>query len=59
MPVPKQRLLQCVHICPECGQPVILAEMDFKSVTTGIATCKHCGWSGQIEIQVIEVGKPA
>jgi len=38
---------------------MILAEMDLKSVTTGIATCKHCGWSGQIEIQVIEVDKPA
>jgi ssDNA-binding Zn-finger/Zn-ribbon topoisomerase 1 len=45
---------ESVHVCPKCGHIINLAELDLRSITTGIVTCPSCDWSGQIEIQVID-----
>ena len=45
---------ESVHVCPNCGQIINLAELDLRAITTGIVTCPSCDWSGQIEIQVID-----
>ena len=45
---------ESVHVCPNCGQVINLAELDMRAITTGIVTCSACNWSGQIEIQVID-----
>jgi hypothetical protein len=44
---------ESVHVCPNCGFIINLAELDLQAVTTGIVTCPSCAWSGQIEIQVV------
>jgi hypothetical protein len=31
-----------------------LGDIDLMAVTTGIVDCPHCGWAGQIEIQIVE-----
>ena len=48
------RSWESVHVCPNCGHIFNLAELDLRAITTGIATCLSCGWSGQIEITVID-----
>ena len=30
-----------------------LAEIDLKTITTGLISCSNCDWSGPIEIQVV------
>lgn len=45
---------ESVHVCPICGHVINLAEFDMRAITTGIANCPSCEWSGQIEIQVVE-----
>jgi predicted RNA-binding Zn-ribbon protein involved in translation (DUF1610 family) len=45
---------ESVHVCPNCGQVINLAELDLKAITTGIVTCPSCDWSGQIEIQIVD-----
>jgi transcription elongation factor Elf1 len=45
---------ESVHVCPNCGRVINLAELDLIAITTGIVTCPNCDWSGQIEIQVID-----
>ena len=45
---------ESVHVCPNCGHFINLAELDLRAITTGIAICPSCDWSGQIEIQVID-----
>jgi hypothetical protein len=45
---------ESVHVCPNCGHVINLAELDLRAITTGIAICPSCDWSGQIEIQVID-----
>lgn len=45
---------ESVHVCPNCGHVVNLAELDFRAITTGIVICPSCDWSGQIEIQIID-----
>jgi transcription elongation factor Elf1 len=45
---------ESVHVCPSCGHVANLAELDMQAITTGIVTCPDCGWSGQIEIQVVD-----
>ncbi len=42
---------ESVHVCPNCGHVINLAELDMKAITTGIVTCPSCDWSGQIEIE--------
>lgn len=42
-----------VHICPNCKSHIELSELDLRSVTTGIAHCSKCEWSGRIEIAVV------
>jgi len=42
------------HECPDCGHVINLRDMDLKDVATGIVTCPNCGWSGPVEIQIIE-----
>ena len=45
---------ESVHVCPNCGHVINLAELDLKAITTGIVACPNCDWSGQIEIQVVD-----
>jgi hypothetical protein len=45
---------ESVHVCPNCGHVINLAELDLTAITTGIVTCPSCDWSGQIEIQIID-----
>jgi hypothetical protein len=45
---------ESVHVCPNCGNVVNLAELDLRAITTGMVTCSGCKWSGQIEIQVVD-----
>jgi transcription elongation factor Elf1 len=45
---------ESVHVCPNCGHVVNLAELDLRAITTGIVTCPSCDRSGQIEIKVID-----
>jgi ribosomal protein L37AE/L43A len=45
---------ESVHVCPNCGHVINLAELDLRAITTGIVTCPNCDWSGQIEIQIID-----
>jgi hypothetical protein len=46
------------HKCPRCCHALRLADFDLKTVTTGIVTCPNCDWSGPIDIEIIESGKP-
>jgi predicted RNA-binding Zn-ribbon protein involved in translation (DUF1610 family) len=48
------RSWESVHVCPNCGSVIHLAELDLIAMTTGIVTCPSCDWSGQIEIQIID-----
>jgi predicted RNA-binding Zn-ribbon protein involved in translation (DUF1610 family) len=45
---------ESVHVCPNCGHVINLAELDLRAITTGIVTCPSCDWSGPIEIQIID-----
>lgn len=45
---------ESVHVCPNCGNVINLAELDMQAITSGIVVCQDCDWSGQIEIQVID-----
>jgi predicted RNA-binding Zn-ribbon protein involved in translation (DUF1610 family) len=45
---------ESVHVCPNCGRVINLAELDLRAITTGIVPCPSCDWSGQIEIQVVD-----
>jgi len=45
---------ESVHVCPNCGHAINLAELDLRAITTGIVTCPSCDSSGQIEIQIID-----
>jgi predicted RNA-binding Zn-ribbon protein involved in translation (DUF1610 family) len=45
---------ESVHVCPNCGNVVNLAELNLRAITTGMVTCPGCKWSGQIEIQVVD-----
>jgi len=47
---------ESVHVCPECGRALNLADIDLKTITTGIVECPFCDWSGPIEIQIVDVG---
>jgi ribosomal protein L37AE/L43A len=42
------------HVCPACGHPTLIKELELGETTTGIISCPKCPWSGQINIQVIE-----
>ena len=47
---------ESVHICPRCGHILNLAEIDLKTITTGIVACPQCDWEGPVEIQVAHLG---
>jgi predicted RNA-binding Zn-ribbon protein involved in translation (DUF1610 family) len=49
------RKWETVHICPKCGQVLNLAEIDLRTITTGIVDCANCEWSGPVKIEIIEV----
>ncbi len=46
---------ESVHICPRCGHALNLAEIDLKTITTGIVECPKCHWEGPIEIKVSDL----
>jgi hypothetical protein len=54
----KRRLWDNVHVCPKCEHVLYLSEIDLMTVTTGIVDCSKCGWSGPIEIQIVERERP-
>jgi hypothetical protein len=49
-----RRRLESAHVCPGCGHVLNLADIDLKTITTGIVECMNCDWSGPIEIQIVE-----
>jgi predicted RNA-binding Zn-ribbon protein involved in translation (DUF1610 family) len=49
----RRRQWESVHVCPQCGFPMALAELGLRSSTTGLVTCPKCDWSGPIEIRVL------
>ena len=48
--------LESVHVCPKCGSVTKTKKIDLKSVATGILICRACGWSGPINVRIVEVG---
>jgi hypothetical protein len=54
---------ESVHICPKCGYVLNLAEIDLKTVTTGIVECPRCDWSGLMNLNdyvtyiIVQVGR--
>lgn len=50
---------ESVHICPKCEHVINLAEIDLKTITTGIVSCPHCDWSGPVEIRVTDGEAPS
>jgi predicted nucleic acid-binding Zn-ribbon protein len=48
---------QSAHICPSCSYVIDLSELDLIAITTGIVTCPRCGWSGRIEIQIVDADR--
>jgi ribosomal protein L37AE/L43A len=45
---------ESAHVCPACGHPTLLKELELGEATTGIISCPKCPWAGQINIQIIE-----
>jgi hypothetical protein len=54
-----QRRWESVHVCPKCAFAINLAQIDLRTVTTGIVECPRCEWVGPIEIQIAEVDEEA
>lgn len=50
---------ESVHVCPKCSHILNLAEIDLKTITTGIVECPRCDWIGPVEIQVAEADESA
>lgn len=48
---------ESAHLCPRCGHVLNLADIDLKTVTTGIVDCPNCDWSGPIEIKIVDEKK--
>jgi ribosomal protein L37AE/L43A len=46
---------ESVHLCPKCGHPLDLEEMDLEAVTTGIATCPKCDWASPINLKIVQI----
>ena len=46
--------LDSVHVCPKCGSVTKISEIDIKSISSGIHVCQLCGWSGPINVQIVE-----
>jgi transcription elongation factor Elf1 len=49
---------ESVHVCPKCHHVLNLAEIDLRTITTGIVSCPNCEWSGPIEIQMLDQHRP-
>ena len=49
---------ESVHVCPNCGLGINLADLDLRTITTGVVDCHRCGWSGRIEISIVETDEP-
>ena len=45
--------LESAHVCRKCDHAINLAEMDLRSITTGIVVCPKCDWSGAVEIRIV------
>jgi ribosomal protein L37AE/L43A len=50
---------ESVHRCPKCGHVLNLAEIDLRTIATGIVSCPKCEWSGAVSIEIVEPEKPA
>ena len=50
---------ESVHVCPNCGYVINLADIDLRAITTGIVSCPRCDWAGKIEIQIVGNSGPA
>jgi transcription elongation factor Elf1 len=45
---------ESAHVCPRCGHVLNLADIDLKAITTGVADCPNCDWSGPIAIRILD-----
>jgi len=50
--------LEHVHVCPKCDLVLGPEEIELCSIVTGILTCPKCGWSGPINLQIVEKKAP-
>ena len=49
---------ESAHVCPKCTHILNLAEIDLKTITTGVVSCPNCDWSGPIEIRMVDGTAP-
>lgn len=40
-------------VCPKCRYALDLENLDLLAITTGMATCPKCGWTGYIDIEIV------
>jgi hypothetical protein len=45
--------LESAHVCQRCQHVINLAEIDLRSIRTGIVGCPKCDWSGAVEIRIV------
>jgi predicted RNA-binding Zn-ribbon protein involved in translation (DUF1610 family) len=42
------------HVCLQCGFSINLKDIGVRVGATGLITCPKCGWSGPVEIQIVD-----
>jgi predicted RNA-binding Zn-ribbon protein involved in translation (DUF1610 family) len=42
------------HVCLQCGYSIDLKHIGLRVGATGLITCPKCGWSGPVEIQIVD-----
>jgi predicted RNA-binding Zn-ribbon protein involved in translation (DUF1610 family) len=42
------------HVCPKCGHALRPEEIDLGSIVLGDISCPKCGWSGPINVNILE-----
>ncbi len=50
---------ESVHMCPKCSVVINLADLDLRSITTGVVECPSCGWQGPIDIRIVGINDPS
>jgi ssDNA-binding Zn-finger/Zn-ribbon topoisomerase 1 len=50
---------ESVHVCPNCEWVINLADIDLRTITTGIVSCPRCEWAGKVEIRIVGSSGPA
>ena len=49
-----EKSLENVHQCPRCGHTIRIEQIEVKAISVGIITCLNCGYSGPINLQIVE-----